>query len=144
MANRRRGEVPLVLGGAHYTLCLTLGALAELEDAFGVEDLGALAARFADGRPSSRDLLRLLAAALRGGGHDLDDAAVAALPLAGGLPAVAAALAAVLEAAFGMPEPRANPPAGKAAVAPPSPPHSLNPAQNPSQNPAPNPSPGTR
>lgn len=115
MANRRRGEVPLVLGEDHYTLCLTLGALAELEDAFGVEDLGALAARFSAGRPSSRDLLRLLGASLRGGGHALCDADVAALPLAGGLTAVADALAATLAAAFGTqadPEPPAGRPAG--------------------------------
>ena len=122
MANRRRGEVPLVLGGERYTLCLTLGALAELEDAFAVADLSELAARFSAGRPSSRDLLLLLAAALRGGGHDLTDAAVAALPLAGGLPAVAGALGAVLEAAFGGEDPRADPRPGRAARgAPPSP-----------------------
>ncbi|TXM55641.1 GTA-gp10 family protein, partial [Methylobacterium sp. WL120] len=41
MANRRRGEVPLDLGGTRYTLCLTLGALAELEDALQAGDLAA-------------------------------------------------------------------------------------------------------
>ena len=66
MANRRRGEVALQLGDKRYTLCLTLGALAELEEAFGVEDLMALAERFGTGRLSSRDLLTLLAVALRG------------------------------------------------------------------------------
>ena len=39
MPNRRRGEVALQLGDTRYTLCLTLGALAELEEAFGVQDL---------------------------------------------------------------------------------------------------------
>lgn len=76
MVNRRRGEVGLELGGERYTLCLTLGALAELEDAFGVDDLQALAARFAEGRLSSRDLLKLMAVALRGGGHQLSAADV--------------------------------------------------------------------
>ena len=32
--NRRRGEVAARIDGKDYTLCLTLGALAELEDAF--------------------------------------------------------------------------------------------------------------
>jgi hypothetical protein len=108
MANRIRGAVPLDLGGRRYTLCLTLGALAELEDLLGAGDLTGLAARFSAGRLSARDLIALLAVALRGGGHDLDDAAVARLPLAGGLEAVTAALGAVLAAAFG--EAPANPP----------------------------------
>lgn len=101
MANRRRGEVPLVLGPERYTLCFTLGALAELEDAFAVGDLAGLAERFEGGRLAARDLIVLLGAALRGGGHALDDAAVAALPLAGGFPAVTAALGEALSAAFG-------------------------------------------
>jgi len=101
MANRRRGEVALALGSERYTLCLTLGALADLEDALGAADLTALAARFGDGRLKSRDLIALLGAALRGGGHDLDADAVAALPLAGDLDAIGTALGAVLAAAFG-------------------------------------------
>jgi hypothetical protein len=101
MPNRRRGEVALDLGSRRFTLCLTLGALAELEDAFGVADLGALSERFASGRLSSRDLLAVLACALRGGGHPLSDAEVAALPLDGGLEAVARAVADVLVATFG-------------------------------------------
>ena len=100
MPNRRRGEVSAWFGGQPYTLCLTLGALAELEDAFGVADLPALGQRFSAGRLSSRDLLKVLAAGLRGGGHALTDAEVAALPL-DGLDALVAALASMLEAAFG-------------------------------------------
>ena len=65
MANPRRGEVAVELGAKRYTLCLTLGALAELEHAFGVADLAALGERFAGGRLSARDLLTLLAVALR-------------------------------------------------------------------------------
>ena len=107
MPNRRRGEVGLELGGERYTLCLTLGALAELEDAFGVEDLQALAARFAEGRLSGRDLIKLLGVALRGGGSDLRDAEVAALPLQAGLEPVVAALTECLLLTFGTGE---NPP----------------------------------
>lgn len=110
MANRRRGEVALQLGDRRYALCLTLGALAELEDAFGVEDLAALAERFGTGRLSSRDLLRLLAVALRGGGHEMSDAEVAKLPLSDGLEPVASAVADLLVVTFGAETPSANPP----------------------------------
>ena len=65
-ANGRRGEVLAMLGGAERRLCLTLGALAELETAFGADSVDALAARLA--RPSARDLLLVLEALLRGGG----------------------------------------------------------------------------
>ena len=107
MVNRRRGEVPLDLGGTRYTLCLTLGALAELEAALQAGDLVGLAERFSSGRLAARDLIALLGAALRGGGHALDDAAAAALPLAGGLEPLTGALGEALVAAFG--EPPADP-----------------------------------
>ena len=50
MANRHRGEIEARLDGRPYRLCLTLGALAELEAAFGDEDMLALATRFENGR----------------------------------------------------------------------------------------------
>lgn len=101
MANRRRGEVGATVAGQPYRLCLTLGSLAELEDAFGVDDLGALAARFGSGRLSARDLTRIFAAGARGGGHPISDADAAALPVADGLAEVGAAVAELLEATFG-------------------------------------------
>jgi len=101
MPNPRRGEVGLQLGGRRYTLCLTLGALAELESAFGVADLASLAERFGSGRLSSRDVLHVLAVALRGGGQPLSDAEVARLPLAEGIEPVAAAIADLLVVTFG-------------------------------------------
>ena len=110
MPNRRRGEVALQFGGTRYTLCLTLGALAELEEAFGVQDLTALAERFGTGRLSSRDLLTLLGVALRGGGHAMDDAEVANLPLHDGIEPVAAALADLLVLTFGGGDQTPNPP----------------------------------
>jgi len=109
MPNKRRGEVALLLGDERYTLCLTLGALAELEEAFGVQDLMALAERFGTGRLSSRDLLTLLAVSLRGGGHEMSDAEVANLPLTDGIEPVAAAIADLLVATFGG-APQPNPP----------------------------------
>lgn len=107
--NPRRGEVALVLGGVRYTLCLTLGALAELENAFQAQDLHALAERFGTGRLSSRDLLILLGAGLRGGGHSLTDDEIARLPLHEGIEPVAAAVATLLLATFA-PETSLNPP----------------------------------
>lgn len=101
MTNRRRGEVPVELGGRRYTLSLTLGALAELEESFGATDLAALGRRFAEGGLTSRDLLKLLAVGLRGGGQALTDAEVAALPLDGGIEPLATALADMLIATFG-------------------------------------------
>jgi hypothetical protein len=113
MPNKRRGEVALQLGGTRYTLCLTLGALAELEEAFGVQDLMALDERFGTGRLSSRDLLTLLSTALRGGGHALSDAEVANLPLQEGIEPVAAALADLLVMTFGGGEASPNPPSSQ-------------------------------
>jgi hypothetical protein len=117
MVNRRRGEVALQLGDTRYTLCLTLGAVAELEDAFGVQDLMALTERFSTGRLSSRDLLTLLAIALRGGGQPLSDAEVANLPLHDGIEPVAAALADLLVMTFGGGEASPNPSSSQEASA---------------------------
>ena len=48
-ANRHRGEIEALIDGERRILCLTLGALAELETAFQADDLTALAERFATG-----------------------------------------------------------------------------------------------
>ena len=77
MANPHRGEIEATLGGHTYTLCLTLGALAELEQSFGAADLVALAERFTNGRLGANDAIRIIGAGLRGGGHDIPDAQVA-------------------------------------------------------------------
>ena len=100
-ANQRRGEVEAVIGGEPVRLCLTLGALAELESAFGASDLGALGERFAQGRLGARDLAVILACAMRGAGRDVSEREVAALPLAGGLGACIAAVAELLAVTFG-------------------------------------------
>lgn len=99
--NRRRGETVAIIGGEPVTLRLTLGALAELESAFDVNDLAGLAARFARGALSSRDLLAIVTVAMRGGGRRISDAEAAALPIAGELPGLAAAVADLLALTFG-------------------------------------------
>lgn len=106
MANRRRGEIAATLDGTTYTLVLTLGALAELEDAFGVDDLAALGERLAKGRISAHDIVRILHAGLRGAGENID---VARLPVATALSDYARIVAELLAATFGEAEPVADP-----------------------------------
>jgi len=84
MPNTYRGEIAADLGGQRRTLVLTLGALAELESAFGANDLMGLAERFGSGRLSARDLVRIIAAGLRGAGEAISDDDVAALTVEGG------------------------------------------------------------
>lgn len=100
-ANRRRGEIAAILDGREHRLCLTLGALAELEAAFGADDMTALAERFASGRLSARDLMRLLGAGLRGGGHAVSDDDIAAMKAEGGIAGIAAIVTELLEVTFG-------------------------------------------
>jgi len=77
MPNPRRGEIEAVLDGQPFNLCLTLGALAELEAAFGDDDMLGLAQRFSSGRLSARDAVRIIGAGLRGAGNQMTDEAVA-------------------------------------------------------------------
>ncbi|CAH1671154.1 gene transfer agent family protein [Chelatococcus asaccharovorans] len=105
-ANRHRGEVEAELDGRRHVLCLTLGALAELETAFGADDLAMLGRRLAEGRLSARDIVRILGAGLRGGGSTLSDDEVASLPVAGNLDTYARCVANLLAAAFGAAKPQ--------------------------------------
>lgn len=100
-ANRRRGEIEAVLDGERRILCLTLGALAELETAFAIDNLNELAARFSRGGLSARDIIRILGAGLRGGGNLYSDEDVAGMTADGGLEAAARAVAELLLATFG-------------------------------------------
>jgi len=55
------------LGGVPRRLCLTLGALAELESALGLDGWEALSERLR--KLSARDMAAVLSALLRGGGE---------------------------------------------------------------------------
>jgi hypothetical protein len=101
LANRHRGEIEAQLDGTTFRLVLTLGALAELEDAFGDSDMLALAARFEKGRLSARDCMRVIAAGLRGAGHAVSDADVAAMQSDGGAVGYVDIVARLLTATFG-------------------------------------------
>jgi len=99
--NRRRGEIAAMLDGREYRLCLTLGALAELEDAFAAEDLGALVQRFSTGRLSARDMTRILAAGLRAGGNAVSEDEVAAMRCEDGAAGFARIVSDLLSTSFG-------------------------------------------
>ena len=104
MANSHRGEISAYLDGHAYTLCLTLGALAELEESLGGEDILSLARRFESGRISAREAICVIGAGLRGGGHDVSDDQVARMRLPGGVPAYIELVIDLLHAAFGVSE----------------------------------------
>ncbi|WP_165189983.1 GTA-gp10 family protein [Caulobacter soli] len=88
--NPARGEVVVPLAGTPRRLCLTLGALARIEAALGLDDWSALPERF--GRLSAAELLSVLAALLDGGGED--PAGLDAVSIPEAVAAVVAALAA--------------------------------------------------
>ena len=103
-ANRRRGEVEAMIDGERRILCLTLGALAELETAFAAGDLNGLADRFSSGRLKAADMIRLIGAGLRGGGNLLSDEDVAAMSIEGGILEYARIVGDLLAATFAGPD----------------------------------------
>lgn len=98
--NRRRGEVVANIDGEPRILCLTLGALAELEDAFNVSNLSDLGDYFSQGKFSSEDLVHIIGAGLRGGGNLYTDEDVRCMSLDGGALALAQIAADLLMATF--------------------------------------------
>ncbi|MEV8465446.1 gene transfer agent family protein [Fluviibacterium sp. DFM31] len=104
MANPWRGEVALTIDGQARVLRLTLGALAELEAELDSGSLLDLVGRFESGAFSTRDVLALIVAGLRGGGADLGPRDLMRAEIDGG-PLVAAQAAALLLArAFALPQ----------------------------------------
>jgi hypothetical protein len=99
-ANRRRGEIEAMIDGERRILCLTLGALAELETAFAVDSLTGLAERFADGRLRAADMIRIIGAGLRGGGNLYSDQEVAEASIDGGIAGCAVVVGNLLAATF--------------------------------------------
>ncbi|HPE46900.1 MAG TPA: GTA-gp10 family protein [Hyphomonas sp.] len=84
-----RGETGLVMGGVERRLCLTLGALAEIEAAFGCTRMSELDARMRN--LSAADLTVVLAALLRGGGEGEAAAALGSADVSPGAAAKAVA-----------------------------------------------------
>jgi hypothetical protein len=100
MANLHRGEISAELDGRPWTLCLTLGALAELEAAYDGADLLQLAERFAKGRIAASDAIRILGAGLRGAGHEIADVEVARMRCDDGAAGLIRIVARLLNATF--------------------------------------------
>jgi hypothetical protein len=103
MANPWAGEVRLVIDGEAHVLKLTLGALAELEARLESGSLMEMLERFEAGRFSTRDLLELIVAGLRGGGWQGGTADLLAAEIEGGLSGAAQAVGVLLARAFSLP-----------------------------------------
>jgi Protein of unknown function (DUF3356). len=68
-ANRQRGEVKIIgPGGEEFKLCLTLGAIAQIEEELGVESLTEIDTVM--GKARMKDVLTIFIALLHGGGHE--------------------------------------------------------------------------
>jgi hypothetical protein len=103
MANPFAGEVAVWLDGERHLAKLTLGALAELEATLETGTLIELVERFEGVRFSTRDVLALIVAGLRGGGWSGTAADLRTVEIGGG-PVEAARIAAELLArAFALP-----------------------------------------
>ena len=92
--NGTRGEVALAINGVARRLCLTLGALAEIEAAFGCASMSELQVRLK--QLSASELMTVVAALLRGGGQDDVDLANCDLSPGDAAKAVAEAFRAAL------------------------------------------------
>ncbi|WP_370282572.1 gene transfer agent family protein [Pseudooceanicola sp.] len=103
MGNPYHGEVALVLNGERVVMRLTLGALAELEATLGEDTLVALVERFEGGSFSSRDVMALVVAGLRGGGWRGRAEDLLSAEIEGGPMAAARAAAELLARAFAVP-----------------------------------------
>ena len=104
MTNPYAGEVGLVIDGERHVMRLTLGALAELEATLAQGSLVDLVARFEEGAFSTRDVLALIVAGLRGGGWRGTETDLLSAEIEGGPVAAARAAAEVLARAFALPE----------------------------------------
>ena len=103
MANPFAGEVTVTLDGRAHVAKLTLGALAELEATLATGSLIDLVERFEGGRFSTRDVLALVVAGLRGGGWQGTAADLRTVEIAGGPVEAARAAAELLARAFALP-----------------------------------------
>lgn len=103
MANPWAGEVEVWLDGERHVAKLTLGALAELEAALAEGSMMALVARFEQGAFSTRDVLALLVAGLRGGGWTGSAADLRTVEIGGGPIEAARVAAELLARAFTVP-----------------------------------------
>ena len=103
MLNPYAGEVAITLDGQAHVAKLTLGALAELEGALQTGSLIDLVERFEVGQFSTRDVLALIVAGLRGGGWQGTAADLRTVVIGGGPVQAARSAAELLARAFALP-----------------------------------------
>jgi hypothetical protein len=103
MSNPWAGEVTIVLDGLPHVAKLTLGVLAELETTLGTGSLIDLVERFEARQFSTRDVLALIVAGLRGGGWRGSAADLLTVEIGGGPVEAARAAAELLARAFALP-----------------------------------------
>ena len=77
MANKHRGEVDIEIADKTYAVAMTLGAMAEIASALGIETMEEMQARVPEMRMP--DLVPVLRAVLKGNGHDVPDADLMAI-----------------------------------------------------------------
>lgn len=104
MGNPFAGEVAVSLDGERHVMRLTLGALAELEAGLEADSLMGLVERFEGGACSTRDVLAVIVAGLRGGGWSGDVRDLLTAEIEGGPVAAARLAGQLLARAFSMPE----------------------------------------
>lgn len=104
MANPYAGEVAIVLDGRTHVAKLTLGTLAELEATLEAGSLMELVERFETRAFTTRDVLALVVAGLRGGGWQGSAADLRTVSIGGGPVEAARVAAELLARAFQLPE----------------------------------------
>lgn len=104
MTNPWAGEVTLVINGEPQLMKLTLGALAELEASMDVGGLIDLVQRFETQSFSTRDVLALIVAGLRGAGSTITAQDMLSAEIEGGPLAAARAAAELIVRAFMVPD----------------------------------------
>lgn len=103
MANPWTGEVAVTIDTVTHTCKLTLGALAALETGLGEGSLIDLIQRFENGAFSSRDVMAVIVAGLRGGGWAGTSADLMTAEIADGPVGAARVAATLLARAFATP-----------------------------------------
>lgn len=104
MSNPWAGEVEVAVDGTVHVARLTLGALAELEAQLRIGTIVDLVERFERAAFSSRDVLAVIVAGLRGGGMRVTGEDLLTADVAGGPVAAAKVAATLLTRAFALPQ----------------------------------------
>ncbi len=104
MANPWEGEIAVRIDGERHVMKLTLGALAELEAHLQSDSIVALVERFETATFTTRDVVALIVAGLRGGGWRGDASDLLSADIEGGPPKAAQLAGQLIVRAFSFPE----------------------------------------